>query len=154
MMIIKKATLSDLKSVQELNYKLFDFERNNFDPLLNMKWTLSEKGEIFFKRLIEHGTVWVAVNNDGRLIGYLAGDIVDEPSCTTRAFAKLKNIYIDKEYRRKGIGKKLLEKFKTYCIGRNIREIRVTTNSKNAVASEFYRNNGFDDFEITYRIRI
>ena len=32
----------------------------------------------FFKRLIERGIVWVAVDGD-RLIGYLAGDIIDEP---------------------------------------------------------------------------
>ena len=152
-MIVRKARIDDLKSVQELNYRLFDFERNNFDPLLNMEWTFSEKGEEFFKRLIERGIVWVAVDGD-RLIGYLAGDIIDEPFCTTKAFAKLKNIYVDKDYRRRGIGKELLKEFKAYCTERNIEEIRVTTNSKNTNAREFYESNGVGDFEITYKMKI
>lgn len=29
---IRKATLEDLKYVQELNYKLFELEYKNFDP--------------------------------------------------------------------------------------------------------------------------
>ena len=65
--------------MQELNYKLFDLEfSNDFDPALNMEWTFSEKGEKYFKGLIEDGTVWVAVDND-RIIGYLAGSIDGEP---------------------------------------------------------------------------
>jgi len=36
-MIIRKANIDDLKYVQELNYKLFDLEYNNFDPALNME---------------------------------------------------------------------------------------------------------------------
>ena len=36
-MIIRKANIDDLKYVQELNYKLFDLEYNNFDSALNME---------------------------------------------------------------------------------------------------------------------
>ena len=37
--VIRKATLEDLRQVQDLNYKLFDFEYKNFDSSLNMGWT-------------------------------------------------------------------------------------------------------------------
>lgn len=152
--IIRKATENDLKAVQELNYKLFDLEfSNDFDPALNMEWTFSEKGEKYFKGLIEDGTVWVAVDND-RVIGYLAGSIDGKPSYATKSLAELENFYIDEEYRRQGIGKKLVQKLKNYCIDQGIEEMKVTASSKNINAREFYKNNGFEDFEVTYKMKL
>lgn len=150
---IRKAILEDLKYVQELNYKLFELEYNNFDPALNMNWTFSEKGENYFRELIKSGTVWVAVDNN-KVIGYLAGSIGEKPSYVTTSLAELDNFYIEKEYRRQGIGKKLVEEFKQYCINNQIQEIKVTANAKNTNARAFYENNGFDDFEVTYKMKI
>ena len=61
---------------------------------------------------------------------------------------------MDEQYRRKGIGKKLVEEFKKYCILQDIEEMKVTANYKNINAREFYKNNGFDDFEITYKMKL
>lgn len=152
-MIIRKANIDDLKYVQELNYKLFDLEYNNFDSELNMEWTFSEKGEKYFKELIENGTVWVAEDNN-KVIGYLAGSIIGKTSCATKTLAELDNFYIDEKYRRKGIGKKLVEEFKKYCILQGIEEMKVTASYKNINAREFYKNNGFGDFEITYKMKL
>ena len=151
--IIRKAIIEDLKTVQELNYKLFYLEYNNFDPALNMKWTFSEKGETYFEKLIKEGTVWVAVDND-KVIGYLAGSIDGKPSYATKSLAELDNFYIDEEYRRQGIGKRLVQEFKAYCINQGIEEIKVTASSRNINAREFYKNNGFDDFEVTYKMKL
>ena len=152
-MNIRKAVCEDLKSVQELNYKLFDLEYSNFDPALDMQWTFSEKGENYFKELIKNGTVWVAVH-DERIIGYLAGCIKGKPSYATKTLAELDNFYIDKEYRRQGIGKKLVLEFKKYCINLGIEEIKVTASALNINARNFYKNNGFNDFEVTYKMKL
>jgi ribosomal protein S18 acetylase RimI-like enzyme len=151
--LIRKANSEDLKCVQELNYKLFELEYNNFNSALNRKWTFSEKGESYFKELIEDGTIWVAEDNN-KVIGYLAGSIKRKPAYVTKTLAELDNFYIDEEYRRRGIGKKLVEEFKKYCILQGIEEIEVTTNCKNINAREFYKNNNFDDFEITYKMNL
>ena len=151
--IIRKATLEDLKSVQELNYKLFDVEYKNFDPALNMEWTFSKMGEDYFIELIEKGTVWVAVD-DNKVIGYLAGSINVKPEYATKSLSELDNFYVEEEYRRQGIGKKLLEEFKKYCISKDIEEIKVTASAKNINARQFYKNNGFEDFEITYKMKL
>jgi diamine N-acetyltransferase len=151
--IIRKANIEDLQFVQKLNYKLFDYEYNNFDSSLNMKWTFSEKAENYFKELIEEGTIWVAEDNN-KVIGYLAGRIKEKPTYATKTLAELDNFYIDEEYRRKGIGKKLVEEFKKDCILRGIEEIKVTASYKNINAREFYKNNNFDNFEITYKMKL
>lgn len=151
--IIRQALLNDLKKIQELNYKLFKFEYNNFDSSLNMNWTYSEKGEKYFKKLIQDGTIWIAENNN-KIIGYLAGSIAGKPSYSTKTLAELDNFYIDEKYRRKGIGKKLVLELKKYCINNEIDEIKVSSKASNNNAKEFYKNNGFDEFEITYKMKL
>lgn len=151
--VIRKATQEDLKAIQELNYKLFELEYNNFDPDLNMNWTFSQTGENYFKKSIENATVWVAVS-DNKVIGYLAGSIEKMPAYTTKSLAELDNFYIDEEYRRQGIGKRLVEEFKKYCINKGIEEIKVTASAKNTNAKAFYQNNGFDEFEVTYKMKL
>jgi GNAT superfamily N-acetyltransferase len=151
--IIRTANIEDLKFIQDLNYKLFDLEYNNFDPALNMNWTFSETGENYFKELIKNGTIWVAEDNN-KIIGYLAGNTKGTPSYATKTLAELDNLYIDEEYRKKGIGKKLIEEFKKYCILQGIKEIKVIASYKNINAREFYKNNDFDDFEITYKMKL
>lgn len=152
--IYRNATLQDLKEVQNLNYQLFKLEYHNFDPALNMDWAFSKAGESYFKNLIEKGTVWVAVN-DNKVIGYLAGSIDEEkPSYVIKLLAELNNFYIEEEYRRQGIGKKLVEEFKNYCINKGIEEMKVTASAKNMNARRFYQNNGFEDFEVTYKMKL
>lgn len=150
---IRKATIEDLKYIQELNYKLFELEYNNFDPDLNMDWTFSKTGENYFRKSIENNTVWVAIDNN-KVIGYLAGSIQNKPSYVTKSLAELDNFYIEEEYRRQGTGKRLVEEFKKECIHKGIEEIKVTTNDKNMNAKAFYQNNGFDDFEVTYKMKL
>ena len=151
--VIRKATQEDLKAIQELNYKLFELEYNNFDPDLNMDWTFSKTGENYFRKSIENNTVWVAIDNN-KVIGYLAGSIQNKPSYVTKTLAEVDNFYIEEEYRRQGIGKRLVEEFKKDCINKRIEEIKVTASAKNANAKAFYQNNGFDDFEVTYKMKL
>ena len=151
--IYRKATIDDLNEVQKLNYKLFELEYNSFDPALNMEWTFSKKGENYFKSLFEDGTIWVALD-DNKVIGYLAGNIKGKPSYATKTIAELDNFYIEEEYRRQGIGKRLVEEFRNYCISKEIEEIKVTASAKNKNAREFYQKNGFEEFEITYKMKL
>ena len=54
----------------------------------------------------------------------------------------------------KGVGHLLLEKFKGDVKEMEITEIRVTVSSKNNNARSFYERNGFNEFEVTYRMEL
>lgn len=58
------------------------------------------------------------------------------------------------EYRRQGIGKRLVQELKNYCMSKGIEEIKVTASAKNVNAREFYKSNGFEDFEVTYKMKL
>ena len=72
--IIRQATLKDLKSIQNLNYELFKLEKENYDPTLIVDWPLSEEGKNYFEDLIKNEFVIIAMKNE-KMIGYLAGTI-------------------------------------------------------------------------------
>ena len=63
-------------------------------------------------------------------------------------------MFIKEDYRLYGIGKKLINNFKNYCRNNNISNLKVVASSKNKNAIEFYRKNGFDDFNLTLTMNI
>ncbi len=42
---IKKADITHLKNIQDLNNQLFELEYNKFDPALKVGWTFEENGK-------------------------------------------------------------------------------------------------------------
>ena len=64
-------------------------------------------------------------------------------------YGELNNMFIEEEYRKYGIGKKLVNKFKDYCINNKIYNIKVEASYKNQNAIKFYHKNGFSEFNIT-----
>lgn len=63
-------------------------------------------------------------------------------------------MFVLEEYRKYGIGTKLINTFKEYCLKNKMEELKVTANAKNYNAIKFYKKNGFDEFEITLKQKI
>lgn len=91
---------------------------------------------------------------DDIIVGYLAGSINVQSSYVTKSVAELENTFILEDYRKYGIGTKLVNEFKKYCLENGMDEIKVTASSKNSNAINFYKKNGFDDFEVTFKMTL
>lgn len=150
---IKKATIDDLETIQDLNNKLFELEYNNFDPSLKIGWPYEIAGEEYFKDLIENQIIYLALA-EKEIVGYLAGSIHVESSYNTTSIAELDNMFILEEYRKYGLGTKLFNEFKSYCIENKIEELKVTASAKNVNAIKFYQKNGFEEFETTLKMSL
>lgn len=151
--IIRKATLNDLYEIQMLNYQLFKLEKENFDPTLIENWPMTEEGKDYFTNLIEREYVIVAILND-KIVGYLAGSINEKGSYEEIQYGEVNNMFVNSECRGYGVGKALINGFKKYCVSNDIKDLIVTASAKNINAIEFYRKNGFDDFNITLTMSI
>lgn len=151
--IIRKATIYDLFEIQSLNNLLFKLEKENFDPTLVENWPMTEEGEKYFKNLIEDAYVIVAILND-KIVGYLAGSINEKGAYEEIQYGEVNNMFINSECRGYGIGKLLINDFKKYCVSNNIKDLIVTASAKNINAIEFYKKNGFKDFNITMTMNI
>lgn len=151
--IIRRATIDDLETVQNLNNSLFELEKENYDPTLVIKWPLTEEGRKYFEELIINNYVVLAIAEDV-IVGYLAGTIEEKGSYEEIQYGEINNMFINDNYRGYGIGKKLINSFKEYCKDNNIFNLKVTASYKNENAIAFYHKNGFEEFNLTLTINI
>lgn len=151
--VIRKANITDINAIQELNHKLFELEYKNFDDTLKVGWSLGKDGEEYFTSMINNDIVFVAEYED-KIVGYLAGNICEQISYITESFAELDNICINEIYRNMGVGTLLIDEFKKYCKNQNIENIKVTASAKNSKAIQFYLKNGFEDYNVTLKCKI
>ena len=134
--IIKKAEITDLKCIQNLNKILFDLEYENYDSTLDTTWPVSEKGTNYYKNAIKNDIALVAIiNND--VVGYLIGSLNTHNSYNKTKQAELDNMCILDKYRKLGIGSKLFNKFKEICKENNINELKVVASYKKSKCNRF-----------------
>ena len=115
--------------------------------------SIQKEGKEYFIDRINNNLIFVAEIN-GKIVGYLAGNILEEISYSVETFAELDNMYIDTNYRGYGIGSKLINEFKNYCKNIGIENIKVTAYSENKQAINFYMKNGFQDYNTTLIFKI
>ena len=147
---IKTATIDDLQKVQELNLKLFEKEHKEFDSLLNLDWTFGKIGTKYYQDRLSKadGCVFVAIVDD-KIVGYLCGGLTKAKDYRILPIvAELENTFVLGEFRSKGIGKQLYNKFIGWCKTKNVGKIRVEASAQNELAIKFYRNNNFKDYTL------
>jgi len=152
-LLIRKANINDLSYIQELNNNLFDLELENYDPTLVKDWAISNDGKMYFEDLINNNFVVVALLDD-EIVGYLAGTINEKGTYENIQYGEINNMFIKDSCRGYGVGKSLVNEFKNYCKENNINNLIVTASSKNLNAINFYKKNGFEDFNLTLTMNI
>ena len=150
---VRRAILDDIETIQRLNYELFQLEKESFDSTLVADWPLSQVGKKYFEDLISNEYVIVAIKNN-TIIGYLAGSINEKCSYSLIQYGEINNMFIDDAYRGQGVGKTLVAAFKKYCTDKNIQDLKVVASAKNKKAQEFYKKQGFSDFDVTLTLSI
>lgn len=151
-LVIRKATIADVDAVQNLNNGLLNYEmEHGFDSYVK-DWALSEASKNYFLDLIKNQFVVVAEVDD-KIIGYIAGSVYEDLSYSyyEGITAEVNNMFILEEFRRYGIGSKLMNSFFTWCNSKNAKRVMVTASSKNEKAINFYRQLGYNDINLTLK---
>ena len=89
--------------------------------------------------IIRYGKLFIAVNNEDRLIGVC--EIIRSYLVPSTAF--IHSFYIDGKSRNKGVGKILLEKVLGELKSDSFKEVQLTVDPDNRAASRLYRSFGF-----------
>lgn len=146
---IRKAKLSELKIVQDLNAELFKFDGSR-DEFINQKWPQKE-GEKYFRRMIKGDkTVCLVAEINGEIVGYLAGAVTKKLSYRTiKKRVELENIFVKKNFRGKSIGSKLVEEFFKWGKGQKATRALVVAYATNYKAIEFYKKKNFFPFSFS-----
>ena len=129
--------------------ELQDFERG-LEPTL-------PKGDAMADRYLAHvldrcaggaGRIFVS-EEDGAVVGFVGvlARVVPEPD-EAQAYAYVSDLVVLPAYRRRGIGRALLERAEAYARGEGARVLRVGVLAKNEAAARLYRSLGFGDYTI------
>ena len=143
---IRKAKIEDLNALINLRKEHFLYELNNLgDDLLDINWVTSDDSRDDFKYFILKQIIFIA-EIDEIPVGYICGEINNKKPWYKENIAVLINLFVKESYRRKNVGKYLLEYFKDAVKEKNINKIEVSTRYNNDIAIQFYEKNEFKNY--------
>lgn len=137
---IRKAVVSDAAAIVRLNEAHNDLR--------------SSETEIA-KRLVKTDgieTLYLA-EIDNYAVGFLCLCLRDQ-ICDDAAYAEVSELFVDAEYRRRGVAHALMEQAATLAKQAGAREVILMTNFRNHVAQQFYFAHGFENYCIALRRRL
>ena len=132
---IRKATIEDLKFVVELFDKYRVFYEKESDKL---------KAEDFLSERLKlnDSEIFVAETVDRNLVGFVQLYPIFSSTRMQRLWL-LNDLYVDKDYRGKGISKQFIEFSKSLCKHTNACGLILETAKTNIVGNELYPKVGF-----------
>lgn len=142
---IRKAKIEDLNALVNLRKEHFIYEIEILhNTLLDISWPESEDSREDLKYFILSEVIYIAEVGDVP-VGYICGEVNLKKAWYRENIASLTNLFVKKEYRKKGIGKYLVDYFKDDVSSRGISKIEVNVMSNNISAIEFYEEYGFNN---------
>lgn len=144
---IRKAILKDLESVLTLFYKL-SISDSPYDKDVDLDWGNTDGGKKYFLEKINgtNGVCFVA-EIDNEIVGYFSANKKELPGYRLITVADLENLVVDENYRSKGIGKMLIDKFLSWAKEIGAKRASVNVFSGNTKGIAFYTREGFIPFE-------
>lgn len=148
-MIIKKVSeVLEANKCDELLNKLILDERK-YNDNIDSDFIVKD----FYKNYIDNNktNLLIAVENSN-IIGYIFTKIIEVES--EKKSAKIDALYIEEEYRNKGIATKLIEESINWIKDNSIDNITINVMYQNEVAKKLYYKLGFENYSITLKNNI
>lgn len=149
--VVRPATLSDLRDLKAFMQQLVDAERP-FNSTL-------KEGEIVYydieELIADQKTVLMVADCDGRLIGCGYAQIrTAKEYVKHQSYGYLGFMFVDPEFRGKGIGALLLANLKKWILSQGVTEVRLDVYDENEAAVRAYHKAGFKKLISTMRCDI
>ena len=126
----EKDTSGIAKLVREVLFEIFHTEARNIEDLNRIRKEYFEKKGIFY-----------VAEDDVKIVGVIA--VKREKD----RIARLKRMYVAKEHRKQKIGQQLLNKVIDFCKHKGYKKIILSTYPQMKQAIEFYKKNGFQEYQ-------
>ena len=138
-MIIRKANYDDAKILNNFLTLLIRDERQ-YDSGIDENFTVTNMYENYIE---DSNKLLIVAEENNQIIGYLYGIIKPIDDTYKYIIAKLDALYVDNNYRNKGIATALIEHFKKWSISKNAHKIEVNVWSNNIKAKRLYEKSNF-----------
>jgi len=147
--LIRKATSEDLRIIKNFTQRLNKDQYDNFDKSVNPNFALSKSGNKYLQEVIDTKGVIFLAEEENISIGYivavkeLVGDfrLIDN-------YCEIDFMWVNKEYRNKGVGKRLMENVEKWCKSKKIKRMRIIVDADNKKALKLYKEQLFKEYDI------
>ena len=147
-MIIRKANYDDIKILNQFLTFLIQDERQ-YDTGIDENFVVTNMYENYIE---DSNKLLIVAEENNQIVGYLYGIIKPNDDTYKYIIAKLDALYIDNNYRNKGIATSLIEYFKKWAISKGAHKIEVNVWSNNINAKRLYEKNNFKTVSETLTI--
>ena len=131
-MILRKLNEHDIPGLA-LIYKQFWNEESSIDKMVSL----------YKKLMLDENYIILCAVSENRLVGSIQGIICYELYGDCKPFLVVENMIVDKEHRRKGVGKLLFNELEDYARQNECYQILLITERDRNDACGFYENVGF-----------
>ncbi len=149
-MIIRKANYDDAKILNNFLTLLIRDERQ-YDPGIDENFIVTNMYENYIE---DSNKLLIVAEENDQVVGYLYGIIKPTDETYNYINAKLDALYIDNNYRNKGIATSLIEYFKKWAKSKNANKIEVNVWSNNIKAKRLYEKSNFKTTSETLTINL
>lgn len=125
----------------------------NLGSVWNTDWPFEKESIAYYKKLSSSKKHLVVVCEEkGKIVGYLVGLLESDASQykNTKIVASLEHMFVEKQYRRRGIGKKLFDFFREWAKDNKAEQVKVGVLCNNEETIKFYKELGFKDFSLMF----
>jgi len=155
--IIRQATKNDLPALRKMNGEHFLLERTEYDKTLNTGWLGEERQKAYHLRVITgpDSAAFLALAGD-KLVGYIEcwAWTHKTPWRTIDTRAEIINIFVDAKCRGNKIGSRLIKEILAWAKTKKFGAVYVDPYIANSRAINFYRKNGFRDYQLRLENRL
>lgn len=153
-MLIRNATKRDIQSIIELVRQMVDYHQvidryyktySNYD---------SRKITSHYISLIEDRNTKIIVAEENKeVIGYFMGTIEKASQyALPKEIGVIFDAFIKKEYRNKGVGKKIFKELLEWFKKKKVKHIELTVDARNKIGLRVWKKFGFFDFRLKMRL--
>ena len=134
--MIKTAVKEDLNKILDLYQFLFPDE----------DYTLNENYTNTWKSILENADIlrYFICEEDNKIICSACISIIPNLTRNNRPYALIESVITHPDYRRKGYGKRIMQKCIDYAKSRNCYKVMLLSSAFRKGAHSFYKNLGFD----------
>ncbi|AAL63632.1 N-acyltransferase [Pyrobaculum aerophilum str. IM2] len=148
--VIRLATKEDLDSAVQLVVRLKRLNAE-FDPMLEVVPDIEQAVRKYLENALNSPSSVLLVAAEGsKVVGLLKGDVEDRIFYKPRYAGVIKEFYILPEYRRKGIGKRLMMEGVEQLRKKGAEIIMASFPALNEIAINFYKKMGFRPIEYLF----
>ncbi len=149
-MIIKTVeTAEEAKVCDELLTKLI-IDEKNYNDNISMTVGIVDFYTNMYKK--DNCKLFIAVE-DNKIVGYIYVKLLGAEALEIQPSAMIDALYVEEDYRNKGIATSLISKAKEYCRDNKVNNITIRVFDKNEKAKNLYMKEGFNIDSLTLKYK-